>query len=254
MQYLINLNIVASPQLQSSIKKKNDTDQGKIISTVYKNFPSSQADADLKTAGLPLPYADLSTNILINSPVVQMTYDKFDSKGNLQQFTNREGIPTTVIWGYNQTKPIAKIDGAKLSDIDPSLINGIVSASNNDALALPNNDETTLLSALDNFRANPAFTAYQVTTYTHDPLVGLRSITMPAGTRESYIYDNALRLQKIKDRSGKTIKNINTGMYLRFTITILPKVNHFRKIIVPSQAPLQHLSFIQYLQENTPPR
>ncbi|MGE8532958.1 MAG: DUF5977 domain-containing protein [Chryseobacterium sp.] len=211
MQYLINLNIVANSQLQSSIKKKNDTDQGKVISTVYKNFPSSQADADLKTAGFPLPYADLSTNILINSPVVQMTYDKFDSKGNLQQFTNREGVPTTVIWGYNQTKPIAKIDGAKFSDIDSSLISSIVNASNNDAAALPNNDETTLLSTLDNFRGNSAFAAYQVTTYTHDPLIGLRSITMPAGTRESYIYDNALRLQKITDRAGKTVKEYKYG-------------------------------------------
>lgn len=47
---------------------------------------------------------------------------------------------------------------------------------------------------------------YQVTTYTYDPLVGVRSITPPSGIRENYSYDTAHRLEAIIDVNGKILK------------------------------------------------
>ena len=44
-------------------------------------------------------------------------YDLYDNKGNLLQFTSKDKIPTTIIWGYNQTLPIARIVGATYSEI-----------------------------------------------------------------------------------------------------------------------------------------
>lgn len=136
----------------------------------------------------------------------EITYDKYDTKGNLQQYTTKNGISTAIIWGYNQTQPIAKIEGAKLSDISQSFINTIVSASDTDASAALNNDETALLLALNTFRSN--FMGYQITTYTYDPLVGVRSITPPSGIREVYIYDSANRLKEVREQSqtGKLLK------------------------------------------------
>ncbi|MCL8538962.1 RHS repeat protein, partial [Chryseobacterium gallinarum] len=122
------------------------------------------------------------------------------------QYTTKDGISTVIIWGYNQTQPIAKIEGAKLSDIQQSLIDSIVNASNTDALAGVNNDETSFLSALNTFRNS--LSGYQVTTYTYDPLIGVRSITPPSGIRESYIYDSANRLEKVIDANGKVLKEM----------------------------------------------
>lgn len=134
----------------------------------------------------------------------EVTYDKYDSKGNLQQYTAKDGISTVIIWGYNQTQPIAKIEGAKLSDIQQSLIDSIVNASNTDAVAAANNDETLLLSVFNTFRNS--LLNYQITTYTYDPLIGVRSITSSSGIRENYIYDSAGRLEKVIDMDGKVLK------------------------------------------------
>ncbi|MBE4948315.1 hypothetical protein [Chryseobacterium culicis] len=130
---------------------------------------------------------------------IEVTYDKYDTKGNLQQYTTKDGISTVIIWGYNQTQPIAKIEGAKLTDIQQSLIDSIVSASNTDASALANNDETSFLSILDSFRNS--LPNYQITTYTYDPLIGVRSITPPSGIREVYLYDSSNRLMEIREKS-----------------------------------------------------
>ncbi|SEH49462.1 hypothetical protein, partial [Chryseobacterium culicis] len=88
---------------------------------------------------------------------------------------------------------------AKLTDIQQSLIDSIVSASNTDASALANNDETSFLSILDSFRNS--LPNYQITTYTYDPLIGVRSITPPSGIREVYLYDSANRLMEIREKS-----------------------------------------------------
>jgi len=128
----------------------------------------------------------------------EVTYDQYDNKGNILQYTTKDGIPTSIIWGYNQTQPIAKIEGIKLSDIQQSSIDAIVSASNLDDSNPAN--EPALLTALDNFRKIAALQNTQITTYTYDPLIGVTSITPPSGLREIYLYDSANRLKEVKQQ------------------------------------------------------
>ena len=42
----------------------------------------------------------------------ETTYDKYDINGNLLQYTSKAGIPTSIIWGYNATLPIASVTNA----------------------------------------------------------------------------------------------------------------------------------------------
>lgn len=203
--YLKNKNIVGISLENRVVKKNNDNDPGTTISLIKSIYPENQSDANNRTSGLPLPYSILSTD-LQNITKEEVSYDKYDDKGNLQQYTTREGISTTVIWGYNKTQPIAKIEGAKLSDISQSIIDAIVNASNTDASAAPNNDETALFTAFKTFR--DSLPNYQITTYTYDPLIGIRSITPPSGIREYYIYDAAGRLEKVIDIDKKILKEL----------------------------------------------
>lgn len=136
----------------------------------------------------------------------EVTYDTYDSKGNLQQYTGKNGISTTIIWGYNQTQPIAKIEGAKLTDISQTLIDSIISASNNDAQLGTDASELSMTTALNTFRNNPLLSGYHISTYTYNPLIGVTSITPPSGIREIYKYDNANRLEKVIDMNGKVLK------------------------------------------------
>lgn len=204
-QLLIDKNMVGIP-----LESNTTQTIGGITKTLGKTetvYPVSVPA--IQTGNLILPTSVLSYGLQNpTTATTEMTYDKYDSKGNLQQYTTKAGIPTTIIWGYNNTQPIAKIEGARLSDISQSLINTIVSSSDTDAAAAPGNDETAFLSTLNNFTNDPSLSAYQITTFTYDPLVGVRSITPPSGIREVYIYDSANRLKEVREQNqtGKLLK------------------------------------------------
>jgi len=194
-QKLINANMIGIPLETSVVKKQNASDAGKTISkteTRYDNpahlFPTSVLSYDLQ-----------------NTVSQELSYDQYDSKGNLQQYTTKDGVPTAIIWGYNQTQPIAKIVGATYVQVS-SLAAAIVSASNLDA-SNPSN-EAALITALDTFRKDSTMANYQISTYTYDPLIGVTTITPPSGIREVYIYDAANRLKEIRENSatGKLLK------------------------------------------------
>jgi len=176
----------------------------KTLSRAETIYPISQSEANTKSSGLVLPLAVKSYN-LQNTEATEVTYNRYDDKGNILQYTTKSGIPVAIVWGYKQTQPIAKIEGATYAEVQ-SLAAAIITASNTDASAVPNNDETALLNALKTFRNG--FPNYQVTTYTYDPLIGVRSITPPSGVREVYLYDTANRLKEIREQSqtGKLLK------------------------------------------------
>ena len=198
-QKLINANMIGIP-LETIVTKKIDSlDSGKIIShleTLYENnnhkFPTSIRKFNLQTS----------------LPLEEITYDRYDSKGNLLQYTLKNGITTLIIWGYNQTQPIAKLEGLDYGlPIDTYTVD-IVAFSNIDASppqqTTPQQSEQNLIDKLDEFRKKTELSGYQITTYTYDPLIGVRSITPPSGIREYYFYDTANRLEfiKTKDEAG----------------------------------------------------
>lgn len=211
--YLQEKNMIGIPLETESTKKANGVT--KTISKTETMYPTDQIDANISTSGLPLPKSVLSTNLLTGITKTEVTYDQYDNKGNLEQYTTKDGVPVTIIWGYHQTQPIAKIEGAfypspalRSGEIPQNLVNIIINASNDDAddTATGNPKEEDLLIALDNFRTHSQLSAYQITTYTYDPLIGVRSITPPSGIREIYNYDNANRLQSVKDINGNILK------------------------------------------------
>ena len=143
----------------------------------------------------------------------KIIFELYDSKGNLLQFRNQNGISTTIIYGYNQSLPIAKIIGTTYGELmnayglpqtnDSYLQLDIVSKSN---LHIDETSENILLYSLMSFRNNPQFKNYQITTYTYKPLIGISSITLPNGIREIYKYNIANRLEKVIDINGNIIK------------------------------------------------
>ncbi|WP_185290319.1 hypothetical protein [Chryseobacterium lactis] len=200
---LIGKNMVSIPletQVQQTVN--NST---KMLSREETLYPTALPHAI--TGNLALPIAEYSfDNLSSNISYKDLSYDKYDEKGNILQYTTKDGTPVSIVWGYYKTKPIAKVVGAAYSQIE-NLTADIVIKSNEDAT--DPTKEAELLLALDNFRPQGL-----ITTYTYDPLVGITTITQPSGIRELYIYDNANRLKEIRarerDSSGnyafKTIK------------------------------------------------
>ncbi|WP_185274824.1 hypothetical protein [Chryseobacterium indologenes] len=155
--------------------------------------------------GSLLPTSILSTNIADESSKESLKMDQYDDQGNLLQFTNKAGIPTALIYGYNQSSVLAKIEGATYIQAR-NLAQEIISASDEDQKLGTQASQQALLQALDTFRKKPSLSGYQITTYTHDPLIGITSTTPPSGVTQYYIYDKAGRLQLIRDKNGSIVQ------------------------------------------------
>lgn len=165
---------------------------------------------DATTSNLPLiGSVDMKrgNNLFVN----EASY-KYDNKGNVIEYSLNNGTPVSIIWGYRQLYPIAQIEGIAYSSIPPALITNVVNSSNadNDSGygAVKENDLRTKLNAL---RTHSTLVSANVliTTYTHDPLVGVTSITSPDGITGYYKYDAMGRLEKVIDQNGKELKRFD---------------------------------------------
>ncbi|MDH6252578.1 hypothetical protein M2347_002305 [Chryseobacterium sp. H1D6B] len=173
-----------------------------IVETKTDGELVSKTETKFDNSASTLP-TSIITNNINNTASKTVTINQYDDKGNVLQFTSPAGISTAVVYGYDKTKPIAKIEGAAYAQVS-SLMQSIVDASNADA-ADPSK-EALLLTALDNFRKSDALKEYQITTYTYDPLIGATTVTPPSGIREIYQYDADNRLDKIVNMNGVTLK------------------------------------------------
>lgn len=130
----------------------------------------------------------------------KVTYDQYDDKGNIQQYTPEGGSPVSIIWGYNKTQPVAKIENVAYSAIPTALISAIENAT------LSTASEASLLTALTNLRNDQTLVGAMVTTFTYIPLVGVSTITDPKGLKTTYEYDAFNRLKWVKDQDGNVLQ------------------------------------------------
>jgi len=121
---------------------------------------------------------------------IRLRYDHLDTvTGNPLELQQENGTLISYIWGYNNTKPVAKIENIAYSNVPSNLIAAIQSATT----------ESAMLTALTNLRNDPAFDNAMLTTYTYIPLVGIKTMTDPKGYTMTYHYDSFNRLEKVTD-------------------------------------------------------
>ncbi|CAI8706296.1 DUF5977 domain-containing protein [Chryseobacterium sp. IT-36CA2] len=200
---LINANILNTPLQTQTIGNliNGSLKTTSLIETKYDNISHLN------------PTSVLSYNIANNQPSTEVTYDLYD-KGNLLQYTTKEGTPITIIWGYKSNQPIAKVEGGNYSQVMQAFgldANNNTSYQQLEIVEKSNLDidpisEGLLISKLDGFRNKPELKDFKITTYAYDPLIGVKTIIQPSGLREVYKYDSSNRLENIKDNEGKIIK------------------------------------------------
>jgi YD repeat-containing protein len=145
----------------------------------------------------------IQSSIKGNTLQTEFKVDLYDSRANILQHTNRDGIVTSFVWGYKQIYPIAKITGATYADVLMAL-----SQSDQNLAYLQSLNEAALKAELDKLRNNlkNSKPTAQVFTYTYKPLIGMHTQTDPNGRTTYYEYDGFQRLQFIKDQDGNIVK------------------------------------------------
>ncbi|SUP53878.1 YD repeat (two copies) [Weeksella virosa] len=125
----------------------------------------------------------------------KITYNSYDAQGNLTQYTMENGIPVSIIWGYNGQYPIAKIEGKAYSSISSHA--EVLIAASNSISGLNVNSFNALRSS---------FPDALITGYIYQPLVGVTMIVQPNGQVEKYAYDAAGRLKEIRNHDNEILK------------------------------------------------
>lgn len=127
----------------------------------------------------------------------KITFDQYTTNGKIKEYHVEEGKTTSIIWGYSEQYPIAKIENLEYSQIPTTILNNVKSLSDADYSEV---DENSLRAALEGLKTDTALSEAIVTTYTYDPLIGITSISDPSGYTSYYQYDELNRLQFIKNK------------------------------------------------------
>ena len=122
-------------------------------------------------------------------PKRKITFDKYDSKGRLLQSTDERGVKTSYVWGYDGRYLIAAVEGVSYQELknNPNLINYSELFGTNGRY-YPSGIPSVVESKLRNLLG------VLVTTWEHDPLVGVTKCTDPSGRIYTYSYDKSNRL------------------------------------------------------------
>ncbi|MBL7887063.1 MAG: hypothetical protein JNJ52_09965 [Flavobacterium sp.] len=138
-------------------------------------------------------------NVMSNSKGTQalenrFRYNMYDEYSNPTEIQKENGTITTILWGYNKTLPIAKIENASNAQVASALGTSNVNLMN----------ESNLL-AINNLRSNASLSGAMITTYTYIPLIGISTVTDPKGDKLIYEYDVLNRLKTVRDKNNNIL-------------------------------------------------
>lgn len=186
--------LILENRKETPIKTENYRGTEKISeqTTEYEIYPSDAAGTYLT---LPKFVYSKKGNEPSNPLEKKVSYN-YDTHGNLIEYTPENGVTTSIIWGYNNTQPIAKLENCVYATIAISTINNLKNLSNN-------NNEANLLNELNNLRA--ALPNAMVSSYTYKPLIGISTMTDAKGDKMTYEYDEFNRLKWVKDKEGNIL-------------------------------------------------
>ncbi len=134
----------------------------------------------------------------------RIVFHGYYNNGKVQEVSKADGAHVVYIWGYNESKPIAKIENASYSEVSSQVSNlQTLSDADNDRTQNSSGNEGALRNALESLRGS--LPNAMITTYTYDPLIGVTSITNPRGETIYYTYDSLNRLEFVKDANGSIL-------------------------------------------------
>ncbi len=219
-----------SKNMIGQVIEQKKTVNGQVVqasATEYQSIPKEPEDPPLPEPEPPIvvsgrsliwnedigAYTESSNGTSFgNAFVPRLEFTKYDNYGNLTEYVNAAGVPTTIIWGYDGNYPVAEIKNAFYDDVSVLIDESVL---NNPA------DDATVISILNGARQHESMKDALFTIMTHKRNIGMSSQTGPNGLTTYYIYDNIGRLLAIKDHEQNVLKAFDYGYKHNVTTPIL---------------------------------
>ncbi|MBL4662691.1 MAG: hypothetical protein JKY22_03840, partial [Flavobacteriaceae bacterium] len=137
----------------------------------------------------------------------RVIYRRYDGYGNLTEvsYPPVSAMRHMYIWGYKGDHLLAEIKNASFATIDPStqtILDNIIADSNSENTQA---EEDDLLEDLNDLRVLTDFEDSQISVYTYDPSIGVKSVSDIRGYTSFYYYDQHNRLDYATDQNNKVL-------------------------------------------------
>lgn len=202
MTSLVTANRIAEPVIVKTIRKTGETTEELSSQEVLYNIFTKGSSSLILPRAVQTVKGTQSSSNQFEEKIQFHDYDKF---GNPIESSKKDGTHSVYLWGYNYTKPIAKIENATYLEV----MNALGKSSSETLEYLQNYNDDVLKNEIQKIRSN--LSSAMVTSYVYKPLVGITSVINPRGTLVSYEYDDLNRLKKIKDQDQNIIEEYCYG-------------------------------------------
>lgn len=194
-QYLINPDLVEELLVsKNQISNPIRTENLKVVNEIEIPISNSEIKYSIFGNDIVLPQK-VRTSKGNSTLEDRLIYHRYNSQGNPLEVSKVNGPHIVYFWGYSKQQPIAKIENATYLEVADAL--GITPAQ------LDTYTEANLFE-INNLRS--VLSKAMITTYTYEPLVGLKSVTDSKGYSTTYDYDDFNRLKYIKDQDENILK------------------------------------------------
>jgi YD repeat-containing protein len=173
---------------------------------LVNNFMPSLAyklhhDNPLASTAVTFSNLNLSRNFIFDTKYKrpEIEFLKYNEAGNLLELIDYSNISTSYLWGYRNRLPIAEVRNMSYTDIDSELTTATINTLKTNVVT-----ESVIRSTINNLRTS---VDRKVTTYTHDVVYGLKSMTDPSNIPTYYTYDGLGRLKTLTDKDNNILKS-----------------------------------------------
>ena len=177
---------------------------GDIIGTVWKEETTEYATFFINHEAYLLPKYRIEKTDGVES--WRETVNSRDNLGNVQSVKEKGRPETVIFWGYGGRYPVAVIENASYSDVSLLLGSSFIRYYN--SWDTPDSGD---IAAFNGLRSD--LPDAHVTVMEWQPGIGIKKMTDPSGVVTEWSYDDAGRLQYVKDASQNTLDAYVYNLY-----------------------------------------
>ncbi|MEN5194497.1 hypothetical protein [Sphingobacterium faecium] len=138
-----------------------------------------------------------------------IVFHKYDAKGNVHSLSRANDVVINYVWSYGKRFPIAEIKGPDYQAIQ-TLLGGSSVIDNFSNLTNPSKAQIdSFLTPIRTAINGGTLKDVEISSFSYDPLLGIKSQTDSSGKSVYYEYDSFGRLDVVKDDNGAIEKKMD---------------------------------------------